>query len=147
MNDQIARPKFVTDLLAEVDGFDEGMFPPPAQMKEGERVLAVASPWTRKLFSLMRHYNRELKRLKVEIEFDSSPAGSIDCRLCEMKYKYDVLYELLWAVARAEAGPEAWHLESVGLRQDWKIVQSNQTAEARFKDFLGGIIGGSFSPE
>ena len=145
---QVERAKFITDLLAEVDGFDEQAFLPPYEIEKGDKKLGEISLWLRKMYALMRFYARECKRQQVEIEFD--PTAKKDHSGCiaysRMKYKHDVLNEMFWACLRDEMN--AWHEASVGVRTGWIAVESKEEPQkAKFKEFLGGIFGGTFPTE
>lgn len=119
----LERPKFLVELLGEVDTFDATLFPPSYKLEEGDRVLAVVEdPWLRKCYSLMRHYHRQMKFLAVDREYHSAEDVMADTEVGEMKYKYDTLNQILWASVRARYN--AYHAESIGLREDWQLVES-----------------------
>ncbi len=136
---EIERPKFIVDLLAEVDAFDESLFPSNYKIESSDTVIGDASPWTRKLFALMRMYHRELKQLKVEMEFDESQGEQYQGRYVEIDYKVDTLKQILWGCVRADF--QIWTAQSVGFRTNWKVVTTKQDGEQSFKRFLGGILG------
>lgn len=136
---EIERPKFLVDLLAEVDSFDEALFPANHELESSDKEIGVASVWTRKVFALMRFYSRELNRMKVEMEFESSEGKRLASSYRMLDYRVDTLKEILWSSVRQEFG--AWDAESVAFRKDWKVVTTKLDPSEGFKKFLGGIIG------
>ena len=139
MNDTIERPKFLTEILAEIDGFDQSLFPCPYKMEEGDKVIGELPPWLQKLYALMRYQSREFKQLKVDLEFSSQTEGHENCKICEIKQKMDFLAEMFWTCARFHFNEP--HAESVGVRQGWKFVISKPDPRERFKNFMGGFFG------
>ena len=133
------RSKFIVDLLAEVDAMDESLFPSTYAVEPKDTVVGEASPWTRKLFALMRMYSRELKQLKVEIEFDRTQGDQYKARYAEIDKKVDTLAEILWGSIRSDF--QIWTADSIGMRANWKIVTTREDHQQSFKRFLGGILG------
>jgi hypothetical protein len=136
---ELERPKFLIDLLAEVDGFDESLFPSTYKIESGDTVVGDATLWTRKAWALMRMYDRELKQLRVEMEFDPSQGEQYRGRYMEIDHKVDTLKQILWSCVRAEFN--LWTARSIGFRSDWKVISSKEDGQETFKRFLGGILG------
>jgi len=138
---KIERPKFLTDLLAEVDSFDESLFPCNYKREEGEPVLGMVSPWVRKLYSIQRYYHRQMKLTAVDREYTNPSECAGDCDLCELKYKYGILNEMMWTLIRAESN--LWSEPSVGIRENWQVVRSQpDDDEDGFKKFILGMMRG-----
>lgn len=143
-NLKLERSKFLNDLLAEVDAFDEGMFPPNQSKMDGDIVVGECPLWVRKAFALDRYYARECKRHKVEREFESADESKNHdngCRYMEMTYKKDLLHEILWAAIRGDMN--LWADHNVGLREGWIVVRSKAEPQDQIRNMIQGLFGGN----
>lgn len=139
---EVERPKFLMDLLAEVDGFDAELFKPnaPVSTETQDKVMGVLSPWQRKLFALVRYYNRQLKLIAVDRDYDTTEEMGEDREMCEMKAKNDLLGSIMWASIRSENN--LWTNDSLGVRTDWQVVTSEPPPDDDgFKQFLALMMG------
>lgn len=140
----IERPKFVVDLLNEIDAFDAELFKPPYPIsaETEDKVVGELGHWQRKLYSLMRYYHRQMKLLAVEQEYDTSCAKCDSaCAICEAKYKYELLTQILWGTIRSELS--LWNAPSIGVRVNWQVVTSKPEDDDMegFKKFILGRFG------
>jgi hypothetical protein len=123
------RPKFIADLLAEVDAFDAELFKPtnPVRSEDEDVVIGEMSPWCRKAYAMVRHLNRQGKMLVAERELDSLETISQDAEVCELRYKANLMNEMLFAVVRSEYN--AFNTSSIGIREGWKVVSTSPDDE------------------
>lgn len=137
------RPKFLTELLAEVDAFDAELFKPthPVSSETEDEVKGVLSPWLRQLFALGRYYTRQMKMIAVERDYDEIERVMQDAQLCEMTYKHKLMDALLWPAIRAEHN--LWVAERIGVRIGWQVVVSKPelTDDERIRQFLDKLTG------
>lgn len=141
MNEIMERPKFLIDLLAEVDAFDAELFPAntPFSAEDGDQVIGELSPWCRKLYALVRYLNRQSKVMAAEREFDSVEMLSQDSEICEMRYKANLLNELMYAILRSECN--AFGTSCVGVRQGWNVVSTTPDDDvSSFEEFLRSVV-------
>lgn len=133
------RPKFLTDLLAEVEAFDAEVFPANVPLNaEDDKVIGEMSPYCRKLYALVRYLNRQGKVMAAEREYSSIEDLQGDAEVCELRYKTNLLKELMFAVLRAEC--KAWNVPCVGVREGWNVVSSNPDDEDSFEGFLRSVM-------
>jgi hypothetical protein len=125
MPNETGWPKFLIDLLAEVEGFDADLFRPkePLVAEDGDEVIGDISPWCRKAYAFVRHLNRQGQLLVAEREYNSLDEISRDAEVCELRYKASLLNDLLYAVLRSEH--QAYAVRAVGIREGWKFVSTN----------------------
>lgn len=146
-NQIVERSKFMIELLGEIDGFDENMFPIHRAMDSGDKRLGELGPWLRKVYALMRYYDREVKLLMVDREYSKPEQCQADCRLCEMKYKHQMLHAMLWACLRGDgirtndSTVPLWEHACLGLRDDWTIVSCKEESDSGMPGFLKNLLG------
>ncbi len=137
---ELERPKFLVDLLAEVDSFDETLFLPNFKIEEGERVIGtVNSPWIRKAYALGRFYQKQCKLLVLDQEYRSVEDVMADEQIVEMKYKSDLIAEAMWVACRAEF--RLFAEENIGLRQEWTLVAHKSKEPQGLAAFLNFLRG------
>lgn len=68
------RPKFLVELLAEIDAFDADLFKPnlPVSKESQDTVIGTASPWLRKVYALGRYYSRQIRLIAVDREYENT---------------------------------------------------------------------------
>jgi hypothetical protein len=138
---EIERPKFLIDLLAEVDSFDETLFPPHDEVEKDETVKGTLSPWLKKACAYARYFYKQSKLMVVEREYHSAEDAAADQQIAEMKYKSDALMELVWACVRAELN--LWAEPNVGIREEWKVIRSEVSDDNDgFKKFILSMMRG-----
>lgn len=120
MPNETGWPKFLIDLLAEVDSFDAELFRPKDPIADGEEKLGTLSPWCRKAYAMTRHLNRQGHLLTAEREYASVEEVQRDEEVCELRYKASLLNELMYAVLRSEY--RAFGASCVGVREGWNLV-------------------------
>lgn len=118
------RPKFLVDLLAEVDSFD-AVYEPRDPVEDDETPRGTLPPWLRKMYSLGRYYTKQARILAVEHEHESLQDAEKDAEFAEMKAKAELLMQIMWASARAEMN--LWSEVSIGVRQRFTIVSTKTT--------------------
>lgn len=125
MSVELERPKFLVDLLAEVDAFDAELFKPtnPVRAEDEDVVIGELSPWCRKAYALVRFLNRQGKLLVAERELETIETISEDAEVCELRYKANLLNEMVYAVIRSEC--KAFNSSCVGIREGWKTVRTS----------------------
>jgi hypothetical protein len=141
MNEIINRPQFLVDLLAEVDAFDAELFKPkdPVSAENEDKVIGELSPWCRKVYSYMRYLNRQGHMLTAEREYNSVQEVTGDAEVCELRYKSNLLNELLYTVVRSEL--RAFAAECIGVREGWKVVTTSPDDDADpIKSMILGAI-------
>lgn len=145
--EELTRPKFISELLAEVDSFDPTLFAPYGEIEKDETFVGVIENiWLRKVFAAMKFYSRELDQLKLQHKYEnceSPDAQSLHRGIEVVHYKRELLNEILWACVRDELNTFGRDSEydSLGIRKDWKVVQS-VSQKSQFKKLLGGLLGG-----
>lgn len=120
---EIERPKFLVDLLAEVDSF-EAVYESHNPVGKDETPRGTLTPWLVRAFSLASYYNKQCQLQKIEREYKDNRAAMLDPEISEMKYKADVLAEILWASARA--GLNLWIEPKIGVRAYFTVVRSEE---------------------
>jgi hypothetical protein len=141
MPDPIERSKFLTDLLGEVDRFDETLFPPHDKLEEGDTKIGELSPWLKKVFALARFCHKQAKLLGVERDYHSAEDANGDDEVSELKYKSDLLMEILWAATRSEKN--LWSAQIVSVKENWMVTRSqSQEGEDDFKRFILRMMRG-----
>lgn len=135
------RPKFLMELLAEVDGFD-ALYLSHDPVKPGEIEHGTLSPWLIRAYSLSRYYIKQCKLLCVERDYEDGEAMSTDPEIMAMKCKAEVLMEMFWATARAEF--KLFAAPSIGVRQGFVIISSDkkETGGDSLRKFLNQMFGG-----
>jgi hypothetical protein len=138
MSVEIERPKFFVDLLAEVDAFG-AVYPSHDPMEKGETAQGTLSPWLERAYSLARYYYKQTRLLAVERDYENAGAVSRDAEIAELKYKSDLLMEIVWCSVRAELN--LWTASNVGLRENFTVIRSEESEdEDGFKKFLRGMF-------
>lgn len=134
------RPKFLVDLLTEVDGCDASLFPPTNPAKPDEKVVGELSSWTRKLFALGRYYDKQARLLTVEYDCDSVEKMQEHPEIAESALKHRALQELLWFLICAELA--LWNGNGVGVRTGWTVVEPKTDDEPASLKALRKLFGG-----
>lgn len=129
----LERPKFLVDLLAEVDGFD-AVYQPRDPIEKDETMRGTLTPWLQRAYSLARYYHKQIKLLTVEREYESVEQAANDREIAEMKYKYDALMEIIWACVRAEF--ELWTEPNIGVRHNFTVIRSERKDDDGFKKLM-----------
>ena|ERR1700722_12527736 len=139
MPSEIERPKFLIDLLAEVDAF-EAVYECHDPVEESETPRGTLSPWLIRAYSLARYYAKQARLLAVERDYDDLDDFARDPELTEMKTKAELLLEIMWRSARAEFG--LWTEPNIGVRKDFTIIRSAGTQDDDgFRKFLMRMLG------
>lgn len=132
------RPKFLIDLLAEVDSF-EAAYPSHDAVATGETVVDQLSPWLQRMYSLARYYYKQARLLNVEREYQRGSDAPDDPEIAEMRYKCDVLMEILWTCVRAEEN--LWTAPNVGVRESFTVIRcETKSDDDGFKKFLSAMF-------
>ena len=133
---ELERPKFLVDLLAEVDAFD-AVYPSHDPVEKDETPRGKLTPWLVKAYSLSRYYHKQTRLLAIEHEYASIAA---DPEIAEMKYKCHVLMEITSCCIRA--GLNLWTEPNVGVRENFTVIRSEDSDdEDGFKKFLRSVFG------
>ena len=122
MPNEIERPKFLIDLLAELDTF-EAVYHSHDKVEEGETVRGTLSPWLQRAYSLARYYTKQARLLAVEREHSTEKEFSDDPDISEMKNKAEILMQILWGCVRSELN--LWAEPSVGVRENFTVVRTD----------------------
>ena|ERR1019366_6753213 len=134
------RPVVLDSFLAEIEAMDSSLFPPGKKISPEDKVIAMASPYSRKLFALTRYYAREKERLMVELKYapHDESAGSVMAQIDDMQHRESVAVALFWFCVSSEL--KTWG-KNLGIRSDWQIVSApdNQNPLA---GLFGELFGG-----
>lgn len=139
----LEKSTFLRALFEEVEHFDSSLFPPlSAPVKNGEKVIGECPEYLRKFYALAQMFSREKDRLAVENKYTPKGApgeAEILRQLYELNTKEDLLREILWAALRAELN--SFEEQSIGLREDWKVVTYSRRGPQDFIDFIRERLG------
>lgn len=139
MPNEQERPRFLTDLLAEVDAFDAELFRPNEPVAPGEVIAGPVPAFAAKCYALSRYLKREMKVIAAEREYDGYQAVRADSELVAMTYKQNVITELQWFAIRSEL--QLWLSEGVGVRANWQVVTFEpEDTEEHFEKFLRSLM-------
>jgi hypothetical protein len=123
---QTSTTSWTERLLEEVNAFDENLYTPPGEVARGERVIGECSVFARKVFSLSRHYQRELKLLSVNKEFAGEDGLAEIQQMLIYSSTYEALRAILWAEIRDSNKLWDTKLTSIGIRKGWKVVADEE---------------------
>jgi hypothetical protein len=135
----IERPKFLIDLLAEVDSF-EAAYPSHDPVATGETPQGQLSPWLQRMYSLARYYYKQARILNIERDYQNIQGMTGDPEIAEMKYKCDVLMGIMWFCVRAERN--LFTAPNVGIREPFTVIRSESADDDDdgFKRFILSIL-------
>lgn len=137
MPTDVERPKYLNELLSEVDSMDETLFPPRHKIGPHDRAIGTIVGWPRKLLALANFYSREVERIGVEVKYAEDPA-SLDLSYVQSTVKKDMALEIFWGCARHQLG--YWQHGAIGIRENWVFVEVTNPAEHLIHNLFG--IGG-----
>lgn len=112
---------FIMEFLGEVENMDQGAFPPPTPIKDGETVVGKISPYCQKLCALSAFYSREADRIEVELKYvPEEGKGALEALRSKAVEKKELASDLMYASVRTEFNLyEKCHL---GIRKDWVVI-------------------------
>jgi len=140
MAEPTERPKCLLDLFAEVDAFDAELFPVNAPFDAGDdRVIGDVPPWARKLYALVRYFTRQANVLAAEREYKTADDFAGDEELCALRYKANLLNELMYFIIRSEI-QNGFSTSCVGVRESWQVVSTTPDDDDDFEGFLRTIL-------
>lgn len=121
MTDKLATAS-ITDLLTEINDFDPEIFPPVEEYcAEHSDLLGDCPVELRRFYSFSRHCERELKQLKVEIQFTKDEDNAIGYRIGQLTKKHQVCQVLMFYALREFFG-EYEDGRSIDVAAGWKVI-------------------------
>jgi len=113
----------LAELVEEILNDDESLcgFLPNEPVRAGEKVLGIAPPFSRRLWSLSEFYGREVAQAQVDRRYaPPSEVGACIIRGAKAHAKHAVMNALFWWTTRTELN--LWN-NVVGLKEGWVIVE------------------------
>jgi len=137
--------KFYEAMLDEIDQMDSSAFPPHTDADEEEaKVIGVCPEYLRKVWALHRFYEREYRRGKTELAFESTDAKRrAAIPLVMNRMKGDILEKLFWYGMNCTFNTDAdTFLDYImGMRAEWQVVLTKRKPTPDMPPFLRKYLG------
>lgn len=107
-------------------------FPPKQPVRKEDQVQGVCTDFMKRVWSLSRFLDREVKQAQLELEFAPEKDQALVARIDELQDKSKILLAIFWVEGQDAFG--MWgHGKTIGVREGWKFVWRESKEPEIFK--------------
>lgn len=133
------KKNFMERLHDEIMLADPEAFPPKDPVRKTDDVMGECTDYMRRVWSLARFLEREMKQAKIELEYSTEKDPKLIARIDELHDKSKMLQCMVW-VEGQEVFKMWGHEKGLGVRVGWKFVEFDREEPEIIKT-LKGMFG------